>query len=137
MRTQDINELTISGHVTQPPAAQGDPDDAVYRFVLRHTTHAWDRGGWEQHHYNVIAYGQLGEAFANRHQPGQTIIVMGELDLQLADTLIGTLPSVSIVAHRIITVDGELNPAAHAAAPDSDIELKQTQLGPVPNHADR
>jgi hypothetical protein len=42
-------------------------------------------------------------------------------------------PDVSIIAHRIITVDGPLNPAASAAAPDDcDIELEQAALGPIP-----
>jgi hypothetical protein len=136
MYTQDINELTISGHVAQPPRLHGnpdDPDDPIYEFVLSHTTHAYDRGGWEQHHYNVTAYGKIGEAFANRHQPGQVIVITGELDLQLQDTLIGTLPHVSIVANRIITVDGPLNRAASAGAPETDVELQQTAVGPVPH----
>jgi primosomal replication protein N len=133
MYTQDINELTISGHVNEAPRLQGDPDDLpACTFVLTHTTHAYDRNGWEQQHYNVTAYGQIAAAFADRHQPGQVIVITGELDLQLRDTLIGALPHVSIVAHRIITVDGPLNPAASAAAPDSTVELQQTAIGPVP-----
>jgi hypothetical protein len=95
-------------------------------FVLSHTTQAYDRGGWEQHHYNVTAYGKISEAFANRHQPGQVIVITGELDLQLQDTLIGTLPHVSIVANRIITVDGPLNRAASAGAPETDVELQHS-----------
>jgi hypothetical protein len=137
MYTQDINELTITGHVMQAPQHHGDPDDRIYTFVLGHTTHAWDRHGWERHHYNVTAYGDVGEKFAGRHQPSQVVMVMGELDLQLQDTLIGTLPAVSIVAHRIITVDGPLNPAAPAAAPAAYVELAQTQIGAVPRQADR
>jgi single-stranded DNA-binding protein len=132
MYTQDINKLTISGHVAQPPQLHGDPDDGLYRFVLAHTTHAYDRNGWEQHHYNVLAYGDLGEALASRHQPGQVVVVMGELDLQLQDTLIGSLSYVSIVAQRIITVDGPLNLAEHAAAPDTDLELRRRPSGPSP-----
>jgi hypothetical protein len=113
MYTQDVNELTISGHVTQAPQLH---DDQVYTFVLNHSTHAYDRGGWEQQHYDVVAYGALGETFADRHQAGQVVVIMGELDLQPQDTLIGTLPYIRIIAHRIITVDGPLNAAAHAAA---------------------
>jgi hypothetical protein len=59
MYTQDINELTISGHVNQAPRLDDDTDViAVCRFVLTHTTHAIDRRrpGWEQQHYNVTAY---------------------------------------------------------------------------------
>jgi len=134
MYTQDINELTISGHVNQPPRLHGDPDlMSVCEFVLTHTTHAYDRKRWEQHHYNVTAYHKLGQAFANRHQPGQVVVITGQIELQLQDTLIGTLPAVSIIAHRIITVDGPLNPAASAAAPDTQVEqLQQTAIGPVP-----
>jgi len=134
MYTQDINELTISGHVNQPPVLQGDPDDLpACTFVLTHTTHAYAREGWEQQHYNVTAYGKIGVAFAARHQVGQVVVITGELDLQLRDTLIGPLPYVSIIAHRIITVDGPLNPAACAAAPDTQVELQQTAIGPVPH----
>jgi hypothetical protein len=105
---------------------------------LTHTTHAWWRNGWEQHHYDVTAHDRLAEAFANRHQTGQVVVITGELDLQLQDTLIGPLPYISITAHRIITVDGPLNPAASAAAPDTTVELQQTALGPVPHdQADR
>jgi len=42
--------------------------------------------------------------------------ITGELDLQLADTLTGPLPSISIIARRIALVDGPLNLAASAAA---------------------
>jgi hypothetical protein len=68
MYTQNLNGLTISGHVIQPPHRQGDPDDLPpCDFVLTHTTHAYDRMGWEQQHYNVITYGRIGVAFAKRH----------------------------------------------------------------------
>jgi primosomal replication protein N len=140
MYTQDINELTISGHVNAAPRLQGDPDELlICEFVLTHTTHAYDRHGWEQQHYNVTAYGPIAQAFADRHQAGQVIVITGALDLQLRDTLIGPLPYVSITAQRIITVDGTLNPAAHSAAPTiHDIELQQTAIGPVPHtRADR
>jgi primosomal replication protein N len=134
MYSQDLNELTISGHVNQPPVLQGDPDDLpACTFVLTHTTHAYDRQGWEQQHYTIVAYGRIGVAFADRHKAGQVVVVTGELDLQLRDTLIGPLPRVSIVAHRIITVDGPLNPAASAAAPDQPVELQHTVIGPVPH----
>jgi hypothetical protein len=107
MYTQDINELTISGHVNHPPQLQGDPEDLPgCQFVLTHTTHAVDRDGWEQQHYNVIAYGSTGVAFLGRHRAGQVVVITGELDLQLQDTLIGPLPAITVIAHRIITVDG-------------------------------
>jgi hypothetical protein len=132
--TQDLNGLTISGHVVQPPHLQGDPEDLPpCDFVLTHTTHAYDRMGWEQQHYNVIAYGRVGVAFAKRHQPGQVVVITGELDLQLQDTLIGPLPAISIVAHSIVLVDGPLNAAATAAAPDAIVELAHTAIGPVPH----
>ena len=139
MYTQDVNELTISGHVNQAPWLHGDADDLlVCEFVLAHTTHAYDRGSWEQQHYNVIAYGRVAEAFGERHKTGQVVVITGELELQLKDTLIGPLPYISITAHRIITVDGSLNPAAAAVAPDSHVELQQTVLGPIPHpRADR
>jgi hypothetical protein len=135
MYTQDINSLTISGHVIQPPKQLGDEDVEHIEFVLTHTTHAYDRHGWEQHHYNVSAHDRLARACSQRHQPGQVVVITGELDLQIQGTLIGPLPYVSIVAHRIITVDGPLNPAASAVAPTTAIaELQHTAIGPVPRH---
>jgi hypothetical protein len=38
-----------------------------------------------------------------------------------------------MVANRIITVDGPLNRAASAGAPETDVELQQTAVGPVPH----
>jgi hypothetical protein len=66
------------------------------------------------------------------HQAGQVVVITGELDLQLHDTLIGPLPAITIVAHQIITVDGPLNPAVSATAPHTDAEPRQTAIGPVP-----
>lgn len=94
------------------------------RELLTHTNHAYDRGGWEQHHYNVTVHDRIAEAFAERYQPGQVIVITGQLDLQLQDTLIGPLPYISIVARRIVTVDGPLNSAASAAAPNSAVQLQ-------------
>jgi primosomal replication protein N len=136
MYTQDINELTISGHVTKTPLLHDDLDELpACSFVLTHTTHAVDQGrsGWEQQHYNVLAYNRIAETFTDRHQAGQVVIVTGELDLQIKDTLIGPLPAITIIAHRIILIDGPLNPAASAAAPDTQVELAHTTIGPVPH----
>ena len=51
----------------------------------------------------------------------------------MQDTLIGPLPAISIIAHRIVLVDGPLNAAATAAAPDAIVELAHTAIGPVPH----
>jgi len=135
MYTQDINELTISGHVNEPPLLDDETDIiSICRFVLTHTTHAIRRRlSWEQQHYNVIAYDNVAEAFARHHHPGQVIVITGELDLQIQDTLIGPLPSISLIAHRIVHVAGALNLAASAAAPDQQVELAHTTIGPVPH----
>jgi primosomal replication protein N len=110
MYTEDIiNELTISGHINHPPRLHGAPDDLPHcEFVLTHTTHVYDRHGWEQQHYNVIAHGRVGVAFAERHQPGQVLVITGELDPHLRDTLTGPLPAITMIQHRIITIDGPL-----------------------------
>jgi hypothetical protein len=83
--------------------------------------------------YNVCAYDKVAEDFTDRHRPGQVVVITGELDLQIQATLIGPLPAVSIVAHRIVLVDGPLNPAASIAVPDPQLELAQTAIGPVPH----
>ena len=136
MYTQDINGLTISGHVNEAPRLDEDSDViSICRFVLTHTTHAIDRQppSWEQQHYNVRAYDKVAESFAERHQPGQVIVISGEIDLQIQATLIGPLPAITIIAHSIVLVDGPLNPAASIAVPDPQPELAQTAIGPVPH----
>jgi hypothetical protein len=135
MYTQDVNELTISGHVNEAPRLDDDSDViSVCRFVLTHTTHAIrQRPTWEQQHYTVTAYDKVAETFTERHQPGQVVVITGELDLQIQATLIGPLPAVSIIAHRIVPVDGPLNPAASIAVPDPQHELAHTAIGPVPH----
>jgi hypothetical protein len=135
MYTQHINELTISGHVNERPRLDEDTDViSVCRFVLTHTTHAIrQRPTWERQHYNVCAYDKDAETFCDRHQPGQVVVITGELDLQIQATLIGPLPAVSIIAQRIVLVDGPLNPAASIAVPDPQLELAHTTIGPVPH----
>jgi hypothetical protein len=53
-------------------------------------------------------------------------------------TLVGTLPSITIIAHRIIAVDGPLNPAATASAPKSTSSCRggdQTERTHARTHA--
>jgi hypothetical protein len=114
MSIQDVNHLTISGHVNQPPHLVDDGDAiASCEFVLTHTTHGSHRGS-QQQHYRVIAHNPVAEAFAARHEPGQAVIVMGRLELEIHDTLLGPLPAISITAHRIIPIDKPRNPATTA-----------------------
>jgi hypothetical protein len=119
MSIQDVNHLTISGHVHQPP--QPDDDDsagdaiASCQFVLTHTTHSASPGA-QQQHYRVIVHDDVAEAFAAHYEPGQMVIVMGRLELEIHDTLIGPLPAISIIAHRIILVDRPTNQATTSTA---------------------
>ena len=96
----DFNELSISGHVERQPMLREDDDGwPVCEFVLTHTTVSC--GICERQRYNVQAYGQLGEHYADSWQPGQAIVIDGRLEYRACDTLAGPLPSVWIVAHCI------------------------------------
>ena len=107
----DFNELSISGHVERQPVLREDDDGwPVCEFVLTHTTVSC--GIWELQRYNIQAYGQLGEHYADSWQPGQAIIIDGRLEYRVCDTLAGPLPSVWIVAHSIDPTLG-LHPHAH------------------------
>jgi hypothetical protein len=110
MSIQDVNHLTISGHVNQPPRLHDDGDAiASCEFVLTHASHGTSPGS--EQHYRVIAHDPVAEAFAARHEPDQAVIVMGRLELEIHDTLLGPLPAISITAHRIIPIDKPRNPA--------------------------
>jgi hypothetical protein len=104
----DINELAISGHVEQQPVLREDDEHQhVCEFVLTHTTVSC--GLWEQQHYNIQAYGQIGEHYADHWDPGHTIVIDGRLEYHVCDTLAGPLASALIIAHSI---DG-LGPHPH------------------------
>ncbi len=95
----DVNELSISGHVEREPVPCEDEDlGRGWAFVLTHTCTIF---GEQQRRYNVQAYGQLGEYYANHWQPGQAIVIYGRLEHHQIDTLAGPLPSICIVAHDI------------------------------------
>jgi hypothetical protein len=113
MSIQDVNHLTISGHVNQPPRRDDDGDAiASCEFVLTHASHGTNPAS--EQHYRVIAHDPVAEAFAARHEPGQMVIVLGRLDLEIHNTLLGPLPAISITAHRIIPIDKPRNPATTA-----------------------
>jgi len=127
----DVNDLTISGHVEHTPVLRWDVDgECVCEFVLSHTT-ASPSGHWELQFYNVEAYGQLGEDFATTWQPGQTILITGQLDYHVCDTLAGPVPGASIIAHAI---GRALGPHPHQpTATPAAYELQHTAAGVVPH----
>lgn len=71
---------------------------------------------------------RVAATFTERHQPGQVIVISGELDLQIQATLIGPLPAITIIAHRIVLVDGPLNPSASITVPDPQLELAHSHF---------
>ena len=107
----DVNELAISGHVEHEPTLREDDDhEQVCEFVLTHTTTNPYGQRWEQQTYNVHAYGELGEYYADHWQPGQAIVINGRLEGHVCDTLAGPLPAICIVAH---TIDDTLGAHPH------------------------
>jgi primosomal replication protein N len=84
MSAGDINELTIAGHVEQPPRMHRDEDGRdVCEFLLSHVSceHS-EYGQWELQHYAVAIYGQPAWEFVETYQPGELIVIAGRLDSQ-------------------------------------------------------
>jgi len=84
MSAGDINELTIAGHVEQPPRISRDEDGQdVCEFLLAHVSREHSEyGQWELEHYAVAFYGQQAQAFVETYQPGELIVIAGRLDSQ-------------------------------------------------------
>jgi hypothetical protein len=109
-----------------------DDGDAIAscEFVLTHASHGTSPGS--EQHYRVIAHDPVAEAFAARHEPGQMVIVLGRLELEIHDTLLGPLPAISITAHRIIPTDKPRNPATTAnTAAGAQQVLAHSAIRPV------
>ena len=84
MSTGDINELTIAGHVEQPPRMSRDEDGQdVCEFLLSHVSRQHSEyGQWELEHYAVAIYGQPAREFVETYQPGELIVIAGRLTSQ-------------------------------------------------------
>jgi len=106
MTTQDLNQLTISGHInSQPELHAFDDDDNAYTFTLSHTTDHHQSGHWELQLYHVSIWQPASEAFIEHFRLGQRVAITGHLDCAYHETPAGYQPIVSIIADRIITLD--------------------------------
>ena len=106
MARQDLNALTISGHVhSEPELHQFDDGDKAYTFVLAHTTDHHHSGHWELQFYTVSIWAPFGKPFIDTVQIGQRIVVTGRLDSVYHETFTGYQPIVSIIAERVITTN--------------------------------
>jgi single-stranded DNA-binding protein len=102
---EDVNELTISGHIEHDlELTEDDYGQWVCRFVLTHTTTHYETGHWELQYYDVTLYG--AKPFARHYQPGQMILITGQLDHHVQTTPTGSQSQASIHAHTIITAHG-------------------------------
>jgi Single-strand binding protein family len=111
----DVNELSISGHVEHEPRLRTDRDGmSVCEFVLTHTTSTPCGPWWEPQHYQIAAYGQIGEHYAASWKASEPVIVDGRLDYHVQNTLAGPVPSCSIVAHAIATLGPHPHPLSVA-----------------------
>jgi hypothetical protein len=127
MYSQDLNELTISGHVRSQPTLQHfDDGDHVCTFVLTHATDHYQTGNWELQYYNVHIWGPDAQTFADNFQTDQQIVVTGRLDAVYEPSLTGYQPIVSIIANRILTHDRTLGPAATRDAAQLNLHELQT-----------
>ena len=84
MSAGDINQVTIAGHVEQPPSMSRDEDGQdVCEFLLSHASREdSEYGQWELQHYAVAIYSQAARVFVETYQPGEMIIIAGRLDSQ-------------------------------------------------------
>ncbi len=129
MYSQDLNQLTISGRVrSELKLHRYDDGDFACEFVLTHSTDHYQTGNWELQYYNVHIWGQAAQTFADSFEVDQRIVVTGRLDSIYEQTLTGYQPLVSIIANRIITIDGPADPVANDAQLDLD-ELQHSQTG--------
>jgi single-stranded DNA-binding protein len=102
---QDLNQLTISGHVrSEPQLHRYDDGDIACTLTLSHTTDHHDSAHWELQLYHVSLWGDVAADFAETFELGQRIVVTGRLDCVHQRTLTGYQSVVSIIAERIITM---------------------------------
>jgi len=107
MHSQDLNQLTISGRLlSEPQLQQFNDGDRACTFVLTHSTDHHQTGHWEIQYYNVAIWGPAAQTFYDTIKRGQHIVVTGRLDSIYEQTLTGYQPIVSIIANRILTLDG-------------------------------
>jgi single-stranded DNA-binding protein len=105
MTMQDLNQLTISGHVrSEPQLHRYDDGDIACTLTLSHTTDHHESGHWELQLYHVSLWGDVAVDFAETFESGQRIVVTGRLDCVHQQTLTGYQSVVSIIAERIITM---------------------------------
>jgi hypothetical protein len=65
MTTQDLNQLTISGHVrSEPQLHRYDDGDIACTLTLTHTTDHHQSGHWELQLYHVSLWGDAAVDFA-------------------------------------------------------------------------
>jgi len=115
MTTQDLNQLTISGHVhSQPVLHEFDDADNAYTFTLSHSTDHHQSGHWELQLYHVSVWQPASQAFIEHFQLGQRVAITGRLDCAYHETLTGYQPVVSIIAERIITLDDPKDTATNS-----------------------
>jgi len=81
MTAGDINQVTISGHIEQPPFISTDEDGhEVCEFLLSHASREHtEHGQWDLQHYKVAIYGQQARVFVDTYQPGEMIVLTGRL----------------------------------------------------------
>jgi single-stranded DNA-binding protein len=105
MTTQDLNQLTISGHIrSQPQLHEYDDGDSAYTFTLTHSTDHHQTGDWELQLYSVSIWQPASHTFIEQFELGQPVAITGRLDCVCHETLTGYQPIVSIIAERIITL---------------------------------
>jgi single-stranded DNA-binding protein len=102
---QDLNQITISGHVhSAPELHRYDDGDIACTLTLTHSTDHHQSGHWELQLYHVSLWGPLAEDFADTFEIGQRIVITGRLDCVHQQTLTGYQSIVSIIAERVITI---------------------------------
>jgi single-stranded DNA-binding protein len=104
MTMQDLNQVTISGHILSEPQLHRFDDEDAYTLTLTHHTDHHQSGHWELQLYSVSIWPPTSQAFIDQFQLGQRVTITGRLDCVCQQTLTGYQPVVSIIAERIITL---------------------------------
>jgi single-stranded DNA-binding protein len=105
MTIQDLNQVTISGHIhSQPGLHEFDDGDSAYTFTLTHTTDHHQTGDWELQLYSVSIWQPASHTFIEQFELGQRVAITGQLDCVCRETLTGYQSIVSVIAEHIIAL---------------------------------
>jgi single-strand DNA-binding protein len=122
----DINQLTISGHLTRDPELRKlNGGTSVCSIRIAHNERRKDAAGeWIDvpSYFDVTIWSGLGEWIANNVAKGEKVVVAGRLRWREWDTEDGKRQAVDITADSVIPVHRSATTDAPAAAEPAEAE---------------